>query len=104
MEAKVEALEGEISEVRSTLVEVQNTVKENHASLIAMLEKCFGKSLVVEEGSASVVVKATSASGVSSEKKIGGSSGVLSEKKIGASSGVLHGDTLTEFRHSVKKV
>ncbi|MCI82260.1 hypothetical protein A2U01_0103534, partial [Trifolium medium] len=45
MESKVDALEGEISVVKSTLVDVQNTVRENHANLIAMLEKCLGKSL-----------------------------------------------------------
>ncbi|MCI08539.1 hypothetical protein A2U01_0029616, partial [Trifolium medium] len=49
MESRVESLEGEISEIRSTLIGVQNTVKENHASLIAMLEKCLGKSLASEE-------------------------------------------------------
>lgn len=51
MEARVEALESELSEVRSTLVDVQNTVKENHASLFALLEKCLGKTLHVGEGS-----------------------------------------------------
>ncbi|MCI58814.1 hypothetical protein A2U01_0080069, partial [Trifolium medium] len=49
MEAKVEALESEISEVRTTLASVQNAVKENHANLIMMLEKCLGKSVQVEE-------------------------------------------------------
>ncbi|MCI72569.1 hypothetical protein A2U01_0093832, partial [Trifolium medium] len=65
MEARVGALEEEISVVRSTLTDVQNTVKENHASLVAMLERCMGKSVVMDEGSASVVVRTTP---VASEK------------------------------------
>ncbi|MCI39394.1 hypothetical protein A2U01_0060625, partial [Trifolium medium] len=56
MEARVEALEGNVSEVRSTLINVQREMKENHASLIAMLERYLGKSKSVDEGSASVVV------------------------------------------------
>ncbi|MCI74206.1 hypothetical protein A2U01_0095470, partial [Trifolium medium] len=56
MESRVETLESDMAVVRSTLVDVQREVKENHASLIAMLERCLGKSLVVEEGSASAVV------------------------------------------------
>ncbi|MCI63420.1 hypothetical protein A2U01_0084677, partial [Trifolium medium] len=43
MEGRVESLESEISVVRTTLADVQNAVKENHASLLAMLEKCLGK-------------------------------------------------------------
>lgn len=92
MEAKVEALEGEMSEVRSTLADVQNAVKENHASLIAMLEKCLGKSLSGEEGSASFAGKTSSEIPVSSEKA------------KGTSSSDLRGDVLAEFRQSVKKV
>lgn len=92
MEAKVEALEGEMSEVRSMLADVQNAVKENHASLIAMLEKCLGKSLSGEEGSASFAGKTTSEIPVSSEKA------------KGTSSSDLRGDVLAEFRQSVKKV
>ncbi|MCI61964.1 hypothetical protein A2U01_0083221, partial [Trifolium medium] len=42
MEARVEAVEHDLTEMRSTLVDVQNTVKTNHANLIAMLEKCLG--------------------------------------------------------------
>lgn len=61
MEARVEALESEISEVRSTLVEVQNPVTTNQTNLIAMLEKCLGKSLMVDEGDAGVYFKGSSA-------------------------------------------
>lgn len=56
MEARVNALEGEISVVRSSLVSFQEEVKENHANLIAMLEKHFGKSLD-DEGTGSAVSK-----------------------------------------------
>ncbi|GAU25314.1 hypothetical protein TSUD_375770, partial [Trifolium subterraneum] len=43
MEARVEALESEISVVRTSIIDVQNTVKENHASLIALIEKWEAK-------------------------------------------------------------
>ncbi|PNX79131.1 retrotransposon gag protein [Trifolium pratense] len=89
MEARVEALEGEISVVRSTLTDVQNTVKENHASLVAMLERCMGKSVVIDKGSASVVVRTTPGIPVASEKKISDGSRV---------------DAMTEFHQSVKKM
>ncbi|PNX77560.1 retrotransposon-related protein, partial [Trifolium pratense] len=92
MEARVENLEGEITEIRSTLVDVQKTMKESHANLIAMMERCLGKSTVVDEGSASIVAKTIPANQISSGK----------EK--GMSSGGLHGEALTEFRHSVKRV
>ncbi|XP_050906359.1 uncharacterized protein LOC127120018 [Lathyrus oleraceus] len=89
MEARVEALESEISEVRSTLVDVQNSVKTNHVNLIMMLEKCLGKSLIIDE-----------------ESSIKGSPTRpdVSEKKSSAVVNSLRGDTLTEFRQSVKKV
>ncbi|CAJ2666589.1 unnamed protein product [Trifolium pratense] len=89
MEARVEALQGEISEVRSTLVDVQKAMKESHTSLIAMMEKCFGKSVVEEEG-ASVVANTTAVVQI------------LPEKTKESSSGELGGETLTEFCHSVK--
>ncbi|PNX64503.1 hypothetical protein L195_g062147 [Trifolium pratense] len=76
MEARVEALEGEISEVRSTIVDVQKAMKESHASLIAMMEKCFGKSMVEEEG-ASMVANTTAVLQISPEKTKGSSSGGL---------------------------
>lgn len=84
MEAKVVALESEISDVRSTLVDVQNEVRENHASLLAMLERCLRKSVQEEE-----------------DESMKGSSGPkgTSEKK-----GSQAGDPVTEFRHAVRKV
>ena len=91
MEARVEALESEISEVRSTLVEVQNTATTNHANLIALLEKCLGKSLTVDEESASVFNKGSPMVMTKGEPK----STVVNN---------LHGDALMEFRQSVKKV
>jgi hypothetical protein len=89
MEAKVDALESEISVLKSTIAEVQNSVKENHATLVAMLEKCLGKKVVEDEGSASVINNSKSGTPGKTEK--GGSSG-------------LSGDVLTEFRQCVKKV
>jgi hypothetical protein len=94
MEAKVEALESEISVLRSTLADVQNSVKENHTTLIAMLEKCLGKSVVVDEGSASVVANSKPAAQATPEK--------ITVKGVGSSG--IRGDTLTEFRQSIKKV
>ncbi|MCI51003.1 hypothetical protein A2U01_0072247, partial [Trifolium medium] len=64
-------------------------MKESHVSLIAMMEKCLGKSVVDEEG-ASVVVNTTPVLQISPKKT------------KGSSSGGLGGETLMEFRHSVK--
>ena len=91
MEAKVTALEGEISEVRSTLENFQVEVKENRASLIAMLEKYLGKA-VREESSGSVLNKTV-------PENLG-----TPEKKIGEASNGFRADPLTEFRHSANKV
>ncbi|MCI90892.1 hypothetical protein A2U01_0112186, partial [Trifolium medium] len=66
---------------------VQDTVKENHASLIALLEKCFEKLLQSVEETSPVVNKTP-------EKTV----------VAGASSSVVRNDTMTEFRHAVKKV
>jgi hypothetical protein len=86
MEAKVTALESEMSEVRTTLVDVQNAVKENHASLIALLEKCLGKSIIPDAES----------SGVKNMPSGKGSP----EKGDSPGGGVV----LSDFRHAVKKV
>ncbi|XP_058734110.1 uncharacterized protein LOC131605817 [Vicia villosa] len=91
MEARVEALESEISKVRSTLVDVQNSVATNHVNLIAMLEKCLGKSLTEDEGDESVSVK-----GSTVVRNKGGHGSTIVNN--------LRGDALTEFRQSVKKV
>ncbi|XP_045809738.1 uncharacterized protein LOC123904093 [Trifolium pratense] len=93
MEAKVKALESEISEVRTTLASVQDAVKENHANLIAMLEKCFRKSVHVD-GDASLSVKGSPEKQNSPEKMM----------SKGNSSNTVCGDTMTEFRHAVRKV
>jgi hypothetical protein len=87
MDMKVAALEGEMSEVKSTLMEVQNVVKANHETLMAMFEKCLNKSIGDDEGSANKPLKKTS------EESPGGSN--LNNLK---------GDVLTEFRQSIKKV
>src|SRR3954467_14561493 len=88
MDAKVAALEGEMSEVKSTLLDVQNAVKTSHESLMAMFERCLGKTMM--EGADSVINKGGRSSG-----------------KGNSSGSVLHnlsGDALTEFRQSIKKV
>ncbi|MCI49230.1 hypothetical protein A2U01_0070474, partial [Trifolium medium] len=68
MEARVDVLESDLTEMRTILVDVQNSVKTNHANLMAMLEKCFGKSMVVDDGSASVSVKGSPAKSSITEK------------------------------------
>ncbi|MCI23850.1 hypothetical protein A2U01_0045032, partial [Trifolium medium] len=60
MEAKVTALEGEISEVKSTLLDVQNAVKASHESLMAMFERCLGKTVIEGEGSANLTMRRAS--------------------------------------------
>lgn len=91
MEARVEVLESEISEVRSTLEKVQNIVTTNHANLIAMLKKCLGRTLSADDGDTSGSVRGSL---------------VVTKKDESHSTVVnnLRGDALTEFRQSVKKV
>ncbi|CAJ2651205.1 unnamed protein product [Trifolium pratense] len=93
MEARVEALEKNFAGMQSTLADVQNTVKTNHTDLIAMLEKCLGKSLTEDGGSAS-------ATGQNSAAR----SGVTEPKTQQIPIINLHGDAMTEFRQSAKKV
>jgi hypothetical protein len=50
MEAKVESLENELADVRSSLTAVENVVKDLPGALIAMIERSSGKSLQVSEG------------------------------------------------------
>ncbi|MCH91968.1 retrotransposon gag protein, partial [Trifolium medium] len=90
MENRVSNLEVEMTEMRSTLVEVQKSVKEGHATLVAMMEKCLGKRVTEEEERASIITRSTPTK-ESPEEKIGNSSG----SQV---------DTVTEFRHSAKKV
>ncbi|KAI5437860.1 hypothetical protein KIW84_023829 [Lathyrus oleraceus] len=49
MDAKVAALEGEISNVKSTFLDVQNAVKASHESLMAMFERSLGKTILEGE-------------------------------------------------------
>ncbi|GAU31427.1 hypothetical protein TSUD_221980 [Trifolium subterraneum] len=98
MEAKVDALENNIAEVRTTLASVQDTVagvqdtvRENHANLIALLEKCLGKSL---SGDAMMIPVGNKPPRKISEKVM----------ENGASSSASCNETMTEFRHAVKKV
>ncbi|GAU50456.1 hypothetical protein TSUD_373220 [Trifolium subterraneum] len=93
MEARVNMLEGEISVVRSSLESFQAESKANHANIMAALEKLMGKSLIDEE-SGSVV-----------NKTIPENHGVKGKEKAnGETSNGSQADTLSEFRHSAKKV
>src|ERR1044072_2570246 len=91
MEAKVAALEGELSVGRSTLVDVHNSVNEYYASLIALLEKFLGKSMFIGEGSVSATGDQIPAA------KVNTTTG-------GAGTSTIREDALTEFLQSVKKV
>jgi hypothetical protein len=51
MEAKVESLENELADVRSSLTAVENAVRDLPGALIAMLERSLGISLNVSQGS-----------------------------------------------------
>jgi hypothetical protein len=90
MEAKVTALESEISVVKSSLREVQDAVKASHESLMAMFERCLNRSLDEGESSAN-------------KKKPGGSS-PETEVPSGTKLQTLSDEALNEFRQSVKKV
>ncbi|MCI42810.1 hypothetical protein A2U01_0064047, partial [Trifolium medium] len=85
MEARVEALE-------TTLAAVQKTMSENHASLIALMERSLGKSVSVDEPSAAMI--ANNGPGFQPSPDPTQASG----------SSRLQGDSLTEFRQSVKRV
>lgn len=93
MEAKVEALESEISEVRTTLADVQNAVRENHANLLAMLEKCLGKTMFEEEGPGG------SAKGTPANTPL-----LETKESKRAHTNRIREESLAEFRHAVKKV
>lgn len=93
MEAKVIALESEMSEVKSTLLDVQNAVKASHESLMAMFERCLNRTLQEEEGSASGAAKEGTPK---PPPRTDGFSGIGFHN--------LSSDALTEFRQSIKKV
>jgi hypothetical protein len=100
MEAKVEALESELSEVRSSLAAVENAVKDMPGTLIALLERTLGKSLQNDDVGSSVRNGGKKQDIPGSEQEGAGdrNSGVVP----GSSS--IHTDPLTEFRQSVRKV
>ncbi|XP_057452951.1 uncharacterized protein LOC130744819 [Lotus japonicus] len=101
MEAKIDALETELAEVRSSLAAVTTAVKDLPTSLVAMMEKSLGKSFRAEESSVN-----RGPGGVSGVKN--GTSAQTPDLTLGAEterrSPQLHSDAWTEFRHSVKKV
>ncbi|PNX74368.1 hypothetical protein L195_g030286 [Trifolium pratense] len=91
MEAKVEALESEIEEVRLSLIVVESAMKDMPVALVAMFEKSLRRSLLLEEESTN---QKGSPSRKGPEKTI--------EKRSEAEGFTLQGDALTEFRQSVK--
>jgi hypothetical protein len=98
MDAKVEALESELSEVRSSLAAVENAM-ELPGALIAMLEKSLGKSLQYSDDIPSVN------GGKKKEPLVVEDEGVR-EKSSGAGAGAsqIRTDPLMEFRQSARKV
>jgi hypothetical protein len=90
MEAKVTALESEISVVKSSLREVQDAVKASHESLMAMFERCLNRS--VEEGENSA------------NKKGHGEPTPETGDHSGTKLQNLTDEALIEFRQSVRKV
>ncbi|CAK8571939.1 unnamed protein product [Lathyrus sativus] len=54
MEAKVEALENKLADIRSSVTAVENAVKDMPAALMAMLEKSLVRSIQVSETSVQV--------------------------------------------------
>lgn len=85
MEAKVAALESEVASIRSAIREMQLKAEENQERLVALLTKGVKNA----DGEAS--------SGKMTKEAISGNSETSGLKK-------LHGDSLEEFRQSVKKV
>jgi hypothetical protein len=96
MDAKVEALESELSEVRSSLAAVENAM-ELPGALIAMLEKSLGKSLQYSDDIPSVN------GGKKKEPLVVEDEGV-GEKSSGAGVSQIRTDPLMEFRQSARKV
>jgi hypothetical protein len=95
MEARVEALEGEIAGIKATL----SSMEQGQATLIAMFEKSLGKRK--EDGV--VVIEGTpeKGSGEESKPKSGEGSKPNSE---GSQANLNNDDALLEFRQAVKKV
>jgi hypothetical protein len=103
MDGRVEALESELSEVRSSLVAVENAMKELPGALVAVLERSFGKSLHYSNESPSVQAgKKKDDPAVVGEEDIGDkSSGSGGSSTSGSQK---NSDPLTEFRQSARKV
>ncbi|MCI13199.1 hypothetical protein A2U01_0034315 [Trifolium medium] len=99
MDAKVVALENEISEVRSSLAAVENAVKDMPGTLIAMLEKTLGKSLQMSNEGVQI-----QNDGDESEKTSPLLKEVVGGKGPGVGSSLPRGDPMMEFRQSAKKV
>ncbi|MCI20783.1 hypothetical protein A2U01_0041946, partial [Trifolium medium] len=89
MDAKIASLEDEILGVKATLA----SMEKNQATLIAMFEKSLGKS--IRSGEEIVVVDGCS------EKAVGEGSAKGSGN---TGRNQLHGEAMSEFRQSVKKV
>ncbi|GAU22407.1 hypothetical protein TSUD_122930 [Trifolium subterraneum] len=90
MESRVESLEGGLNEVRASIADVQKSLKENFASMTAMMERCMGRSIASDENS----------SGIGDMIPIP----IPKEKMGGVGSNQANNDAFAEFRHSVKKV
>jgi hypothetical protein len=90
MDARVEALEEGMDEVRSALIDVQVTMKESYANIIALMEKHLGKKVTSDEASGN--------------GEIPTSSGTPEKKDSPRSGGGVHDDVTMEFRRSAKRV
>lgn len=95
MEAKLDALEGELAEMRTSLVAVTTAMKDLPASLIAMMERSLGKMSHREDASANRDKGESSSAEVPEQPEA---------NEGGPRTQPLHGDALAEFRQSVKKV
>jgi hypothetical protein len=69
MDARVEALEEGMEEVRSTLKDVQSNLRESYANIVALLEKHLGKTVVSDGGVESIVTGETPENSNSSKKR-----------------------------------
>ncbi|XP_057444654.1 uncharacterized protein LOC130736899 [Lotus japonicus] len=95
MEAKIDALENELAEMRTSLMVVTLAVKDLPSSLAFMMEKSMGKKIPDEGESGNR----------NSEDPFRGRTPEVTGDKGGPSrQPTLQGDALNEFRHSVKKV
>ncbi|GAU30372.1 hypothetical protein TSUD_57830 [Trifolium subterraneum] len=101
MEAKITDLENELAAMKVTftnsIAEIQQTARENQATLVQMMERVVGKrTSAVEDGSSSERNVVLINDGPQSQAKV--SSPETSNAKS------LQGEMWEEFRRSVKKV